>query len=187
MLLDTIFAPFVTERPICVMAPAVLKTILDGQRIDALFARTAERQYPRDLLCSSLVQWMSEVVLGVHPTVHAAYPANQAPIRVSTTALYNTLDRVETALSAALVPRLRSARRAGGQGAWSQSSALGAGLSDHGPRRALISLRPSIVSKTGAAPGPPPGQGKRWESWISSGCCSPMSCCVRMAMPRSAA
>ena len=46
---------------------------------------------------------MSEVVLGVHPTVHAAYPANQAPIRVSTTALYNKLDRVETALSAALV------------------------------------------------------------------------------------
>ena len=103
MLLDTVFAPFVKERPICVMARAVLERLLDAPRIDALFARTAERQYTRELLFSSLVQLMSEVVLGVHPTVHAAYQANHAAIGVSTTALYNKLDRVETGLSAALV------------------------------------------------------------------------------------
>jgi hypothetical protein len=50
-----------------------------------------------------LVQLMSEVVLGVHPTVHAAYQANKASIGVSTTARYNQLDRVETGVSAALV------------------------------------------------------------------------------------
>ena len=103
MLLDTIFAPFVKERPICVMARAVLERLLDAQRLDALFARTAERQYTHELLFSSLVQLMSEVVLGVHPTVHAAYQANQDAIGVSTTALYNTLDRVEPGVSAALV------------------------------------------------------------------------------------
>ena len=103
MLLDTIFAPFVKERPICVMARAILERLLDAQRIDALFARTAERQYTRDLLFSSLVQLMREVVLGVHPNVHAAYQANKDAIGVSTTALYNKLDRVETAVSAALV------------------------------------------------------------------------------------
>jgi IS4 transposase len=103
MLLDTIFAPFVQERPICVMARAVLERLLDAQRIDDLFAHTAQRQYTRDLLFSSLVQLMSEVVLGVHPTVHAAYQANQEAIGVSTTALYNKLDRVETGVSAALV------------------------------------------------------------------------------------
>jgi IS4 transposase len=43
------------------------------------------------------------VVLGVHPTVHAAYQANPEAIGVSTTALYNKLDRVETGVSAALV------------------------------------------------------------------------------------
>ena len=48
MLLDTIFAPFVTERPICVMARAVLERLLDAQRLDDLFARTAERQYTRE-------------------------------------------------------------------------------------------------------------------------------------------
>jgi len=44
MLLDTIFAPFVKERPICVMARAILERLLDTQRLDARFARTAERQ-----------------------------------------------------------------------------------------------------------------------------------------------
>ena len=103
MLLDTIFAPFVKERPICVMARAVLERLLNAQRIDDLFAHTAQQQYTRELMFSSLVQLMSEVVLGVHPTVHAAYQANQEAIGVSTTALYNKLDRVETGVSAALV------------------------------------------------------------------------------------
>jgi hypothetical protein len=103
MLLDTIFAPFVKERPICVMARAVLERLLDAPRIDDLFARTAQHQYTRELMFSSLVQLMSEVVLGVHPTVHAAYKANQEAIGVSTTALYNKLDRVEPGVSAALV------------------------------------------------------------------------------------
>ena len=103
MLLDTIFAPFVKERPICVMARAVLERLLDAPRLDALFARTAQQQYTRELLFSSLVQLMSEVVLGVHPTVHAAYQANKEAIGVSTTALYNKLDRVETGVAAALV------------------------------------------------------------------------------------
>src|ERR671932_2060770 len=103
MLLDTIFAPFVKERPICVMARAVLERLLDAQRVDDLFARTAERQYTRELLFSSLVHLMSEVALGVHPTVHAAYQAQKVTLGVSTTALYNKLDRVETGVSAALV------------------------------------------------------------------------------------
>ena len=34
MLLDTVFAPFVKERPICVMARAVLEQLLDAPRID---------------------------------------------------------------------------------------------------------------------------------------------------------
>jgi hypothetical protein len=55
MLLDTIFAPFVKERPICVMARAVLERLLDAPRIDDLFARTAQRQYTRELLFSALV------------------------------------------------------------------------------------------------------------------------------------
>jgi hypothetical protein len=103
MLLDTVFAPFVKERPICVMARGVLERLLDADRLDALFARTAAHQYTRELLFSSLVQLMGEVVLGVQPSVHAAYQAHKEDIGVSTTALYNKLDRVETAVAAALV------------------------------------------------------------------------------------
>jgi len=103
MLLDTIFAPFVKERPVCVMARASVERLLAAQRLDALVARTAERPYPRELLFSSLVQLMSAVVLGVHPTVHAASQANTGASRGSTTALDNQLDRVETGVSAALV------------------------------------------------------------------------------------
>jgi hypothetical protein len=103
MLLDTIFAPFVKERPICVMARAVLERLLDALRLDALFARTAQHQYTRELLFFSSVQLMSDVVLGIHPTVHAASQANKARIGVSTTVLYNKLDRVEPGVCAALV------------------------------------------------------------------------------------
>ena len=53
MVLDTIFAPFVKERPICVMARAVLERLLDAPRLDAMFARTAQQQYTRELLFSS--------------------------------------------------------------------------------------------------------------------------------------
>jgi hypothetical protein len=103
MLLETIFTPFVKERPIGVMARAVLERLVAAPRLDALFARTAPQQDTRERLFPSLVQLMSAVVLGVHPTVHAASHANKEAIGVPTTALYNQLDRVEPDVAAALV------------------------------------------------------------------------------------
>jgi hypothetical protein len=55
------------------------------------------------LLFSTVVQLMREVVRGVQPSVHAAYQAHKEEIGVSTTALYNKLDRVATVVAAALV------------------------------------------------------------------------------------
>lgn len=46
---------------------------------------------------------MSEVILGVQPSVHAAYQAHKEEMGVSPTALYTKLDRVETGGAAALV------------------------------------------------------------------------------------
>lgn len=103
MILADVFEPFVKARPICVMARGVLERLLDADRVDDLFERTAERQYTRELLFSTLVEMMSEVVLGVQPSVHAAYQTRIGEIAVSTTALYNKLDRVETGISAELV------------------------------------------------------------------------------------
>jgi len=53
----------------------------------ALFEYTATHQYTRALLCSAVVQLMSEVVLGVQPSVHAAYQAHKEEMGVLTTAL----------------------------------------------------------------------------------------------------
>lgn len=103
MLLEKLFEPFIKERPICVMARIVLERLLNPDRLDALFKRVAQRQYTQELLFSQLAGLVSEVTLSLQPSVHAAYQAKQEEIGVSTTALYNKLDRVENGVSAELV------------------------------------------------------------------------------------
>lgn len=103
MLLSAIFQPFVKQRPVCVMARGVLERLFDSERIDRLFEETAENGYTRELLFSSLVRVMADVVLGVQPSVHAAFQATEEALPVSLTAFYNKLDRVETCVSSALV------------------------------------------------------------------------------------
>src|SRR6266516_2998942 len=103
MLLNKVFTPFIQQTPICVMARATLQRILDPQHIDELFERTAERQYTNELLFSSLVDLMSRVVLGQEPSVHAAYRKLEDQLPVSDQSVYNKLQHVELAVSAALV------------------------------------------------------------------------------------
>jgi len=103
MLLDKVFEPFIKEKPICLMARGVLQRILDPQHIDQLFARTAQRQYTHELLFSALVDLMTRVVLGQEPSVHAAYRQLEDQLPVSDQSVYNKLQHVELAVSAALV------------------------------------------------------------------------------------
>src|SRR5262247_4080585 len=103
MSLGKVFEPFVEQRPICVMARGVLENLFDADKIDALFARTAEVQYTRELLFSSVVDLMGQVVLGVQPSVHAAYQAQAAQLGISDQAIYDKLRQVELRVSAELV------------------------------------------------------------------------------------
>ena len=103
MLLDKVFEPFLKETPICVMARGVLQRILDPQHLDALFARTEQRQYTHELLFSTLVDLMARVVLNQEPSVHAAYRKLEDQIPVGDQSVYNKLQHVELAVSAALV------------------------------------------------------------------------------------
>jgi hypothetical protein len=103
MLLDRLFQPFVENRPVCVMARGVLERVLDPQRIDRLFADTAQRQYTRNLLFSTVVDLLSQVVLGWQPSVHAAYQKMAKDIPVSDQAIYDKLQHVEPAIATALV------------------------------------------------------------------------------------
>jgi len=103
MALGKVFEPFVEQRPICVMARGVLEHLFNAERIDALFARTAKVQYTRAVLFSSVVDLMGQVVLGVHPSVHAAYQAQADQLGVSDQAIYDKLNHVELGVSAELV------------------------------------------------------------------------------------
>lgn len=103
MLLSRVFEPFVQQRPIAVMARGILERLFDPQAIERLFARTAERQYTRNLLFSTVVELLGQVVLGVQPSVLAAYQALAEHIPVSDQAVYDKLQHVELAVSTALV------------------------------------------------------------------------------------
>src|SRR6266446_5183703 len=103
MSLGKVFEPFVEQRPICVMARGVLENLCNADKIDALFARTAAVQYTRELLFSSVVDRMGQVVLGVQPSVHAAYQAQAVQLGISDQAVYDKLRQVELRVSAELV------------------------------------------------------------------------------------
>src|SRR5687767_2106094 len=102
-MLPTIFQSFIERSPICVMARAVLENLFQPVRLDELFERTAQQQYHRTLLFSSVVELMHAVVLGVEPTVYAAYRKRRHTLPVSDQAVYDKLDGMELGLSAALV------------------------------------------------------------------------------------
>jgi IS4 transposase len=103
MLLGKRFEAFVQKSPVSVMVRAVLERAFDSQRIDALFERTAVRQYTRNLLFSAVVALMSEVVLGVSRSVRVAYQQGEEKPSVSITSVYNKLNGLETSVSVALV------------------------------------------------------------------------------------
>ena len=98
-----VFQPFIEKRPIAVMARVVLENLLDPDKIDELFDRTAQVQYTRELTFSSVVDLMGQVVLGVQPSVHAAYQAQAQKLGVSDQAVYDKLNHVELCVSAELV------------------------------------------------------------------------------------
>jgi hypothetical protein len=103
MLFASVFEPFLSQRPVAVMARAILERLLDPARLDAVFAQSARQQYTQTLLFSTLAELMSQVVLGIQPSVHAAYQAMADRIPVSDQAVYSKLQHLELAVSQALV------------------------------------------------------------------------------------
>jgi IS4 transposase len=102
-MLPSNFQPFVNDRPICVLARATLEHLFEPQQLDDLFARTAVKQYSHKLLFSVLVEMMVAVVLCVEPSVHAAYIKRRNTFAVTDQAVYDKLQAMELAISAALV------------------------------------------------------------------------------------
>lgn len=103
MFMTEVFKRFVKKAPVAIMTRASLEYALQPGPLDALFATSAERQYERKLLFSTMLDLTALVVCGVHPSVHAAYKAMREQVPVSLTAVYDKLGGVEMATTEALV------------------------------------------------------------------------------------
>ncbi len=62
MMLPKIFDNFVNGSPVSVTLRAIMEHALPAQAIDQLVTDTAEQQYQRELLFSSLVDVMAEAL-----------------------------------------------------------------------------------------------------------------------------
>lgn len=91
------------QAPAAVMTRLALDRALPAQWIDEVFEQHRQRQYPRDLLFSSVVELMTLVTLGLRPSLHAAARKMADRLPVSLAALYAKVKRTEPALLRALV------------------------------------------------------------------------------------
>lgn len=102
-MLGEIFQRFVEKSPISVMVRGTLERILGAEALDAWYEQTAQKQYTRTLLFSTVYELMSQVVFSIKPSVHAAYQGREGEVGASIVSVYGKLQGMETATSAALV------------------------------------------------------------------------------------
>ena len=102
-MLDAIFERFAKKSPVSVIARGLMERVLNPEQIDKWFDQSAEQQYTRSLLFSTLFDMMSDVVCGPHKSVHSSYQATKEEINVSIASVYNKLNGIEVKTSEALV------------------------------------------------------------------------------------
>jgi IS4 transposase len=103
MVFGDLFERFVQSCPACVMHRALMENIFSPAKLDVLFRQVAEAQYERELLFSTLVDLVSQVVCRASKSVHAAYVRQRERITVSVRSLYDKLSHIEVGTSRALV------------------------------------------------------------------------------------
>ncbi len=102
-MLSDLFKPFIEGSPLSVMMRGLVERLLNPEQMDQWFEQFAQEQYTRELLFSTVVSLMLEVVCGSRKAVNAAYQAMEAAIPVSIQAVYDKLQGVEPAVAAELV------------------------------------------------------------------------------------
>jgi IS4 transposase len=105
MAMDAILELFISKSPVTVMARAAMENALAPEALDALFAETAQTQYMRELLFSSVVDLMGMVVGKIRPSIRAAYEAVADTLPVTLTSIYNKINATEPSVVAELVRR----------------------------------------------------------------------------------
>lgn len=97
-----ILQKFAEKSPVTVMVQGLLECLLDSEKIDRWFDSTCQTPYTKEILFSSLVFLMLNVVCRIRSSVHCVY-RNSGKIKNSVVAVYDKLKRVEPATSAGIV------------------------------------------------------------------------------------
>ena len=105
MLASEVLARFEKRTPLTVQSRVLLEYALAPDKLDALFRDVAVNQYERELLFSTTLAVMTDVVLATRPSVRQSFleRKEQEEITVSLSALYSKLNNTETGTSEALV------------------------------------------------------------------------------------
>lgn len=105
MVFGRVLERFVEQSPACVMIRGTLENVVTADLLDQVFEETAERQYCRELLFSSLVNLLGFVATGVRKSVNDAYRAEKERFTVSLAAVYDKLQGVETEVTRQMIVR----------------------------------------------------------------------------------
>jgi hypothetical protein len=103
MILPDVFKRFTERSPLSVMAQGAIEYALSESALNQVFEDTAEDQYTRTLLFSTVFDLMSVVVTGSYDSVCSAYKDLKESIPVSLTSVYNKLQGIEPNISAEMV------------------------------------------------------------------------------------
>ena len=101
-----ILQKFAEKIPITVMVRGLLEHLLNPEKIDRWFDSIRQVQYTKEILFSSIVLLMLQVVCKIRSSVHSAY--RHADIGASVVVVYDELKGVETATSQGLVRQIAS-------------------------------------------------------------------------------
>jgi len=94
---------FMDKSPVPVMVHVLLERVLRPEKLNAIFDRTAEKQYTKTLLFSTVFELMNLVIFKTFPSINAAYTEENENIGVSITSIYNKLNGISIETSAELV------------------------------------------------------------------------------------
>ena len=99
-MLSEVFERFIQNRPVAVMVRVLLENFLNADKLDRWFDTVRKTQYTKDILFSSIVGLMLNVVCNIRPSVHSAY--RDSTIQASVVALYGKLQNLELTTSQSL-------------------------------------------------------------------------------------
>ena len=103
-MFSEVFERFVKDSPVAVMVRMLLENLLNADKIDRWFDTVRHTQYTKEILFSSIVGLMLQVVCKIRPSVHSAYLHSE--IQASVVAVYDKLKGLETTTSQGLVRQI---------------------------------------------------------------------------------